>query len=330
MKTLIVYLGLAAAGYAAAIPFRKKKEYFGWIGPVLAWVVRILVFLMGLRIGSNEEVVENLAAIGVQSLLIAVVSLAFTVAAVHAARRAAGFNRFGRRCTEAGQKEEKQPAHKKADAGEKTPILSRSNLFMLASVAAGFACGYLAVLKLQLTDYETLYGLSGLFVSTGLYVMVFLVGMDMGFDSNTFRALQGSGLFMLVIPVVTAVATLAAVLLCSLFMPLTLQEAAAVACSYCWYSLAPNIIMEAGFAVAGAYSFLTNFLRVLLSLITIPLVAARVGYLETVGMPCGASMDVCIGTIQISTSRETALYAFVSGVFFMVIIPVLVPLIVGL
>jgi len=330
MKTLIVYLGLAAAGYAAAIPLRKKKEYFGWIGPVLAWVVRILVFLMGLRIGSNEEVVENLAAIGVQSLLIAVVSLIFTVAAVHAARRAAGFDRFGRRCTEEGQKEVEKTSHKKAAADEKTPILSRSNLLMLASVAAGFACGCLAVLKLQLTDYETLYSLSGLFVSTGLYVMVFLVGMDMGFDSNTFRALRGSGLFMLVIPVATAVATLAAVLLCSLFMPLTMQEAAAVACSYCWYSLAPNIIMEAGFAVAGAYSFLTNFLRVLLSLITIPLVAARVGYLETVGMPCGASMDVCIGTIQTSTSRETALYAFVSGVFFMIVIPVLVPLIVGL
>lgn len=50
MKTVIVYLGLAAAGYAAAIPLRKKKESFGWIGTFLTVLVRFLVLLMGFSV----------------------------------------------------------------------------------------------------------------------------------------------------------------------------------------------------------------------------------------------------------------------------------------
>ncbi|MBR5489465.1 MAG: LysO family transporter, partial [Firmicutes bacterium] len=57
---------------------------------------------------------------------------------------------------------------------------------------------------------------------------------------------------------------------------------------------------------------------------------ARVGYLETVGMPCAAAMDVCIATITQATNKETAVYAFASGVLFTAAIPIVVPLIVGL
>ncbi len=61
----------------------------------------------------------------------------------------------------------------------------------------------------------------------------------------------------------------------------------------------------------------------------IPAVAKRVGWLETVGMSVAAAMDVCIGSITEATDKETALYAFASGVVYTVLIPLIVPMIVG-
>ncbi len=327
MKTVIVYLGLAAAGYAAAIPLRKKKESFGWIGTVLMVLVRFLVLLMGFRIGSNAEVVANLGSIGFQSLLIAVVSLAASIGALHFLRRFMGYDRYGRpadsrQSTPTVAVSESVPAH--------VLMLNKSTITMMLSVLVGFAAGFLLILQLKLVTYATAYGFSGVLVTWGLYLMVFLVGMDMGFDGTIVAVFRESGLRILAFPAVTAMVTIAAVLICSLFTPLSLRETAAVACTFCWYSLGPNIMMEAGMVTAGAYCFLVNFLRVLLSLLTIPAVASRVGYLETVGMPCAAAMDVCIATTAQATNKETAVYAFASGVVFTAAIPIVVPLIAGL
>ena len=328
MKTVIVYLGLAAAGYAAAIPLRGKKESFGWMGTFLMVLVRGLVLLMGFRIGSNAEVVSNLATIGLQSLVISLVSMAFTIAGLHVLRRIMGYDRYGHpvshgKTSAVGAEES---AGKTAFAGS---VLNKSTVTMLVSVISGFLLGFLLILQFEIVGYEAAYAATGVLVTWGLYVMVFLVGMDMGFDGTVITVFRQTGLRLLAFPLVTAAATLAGVMLCSLISPLNLQESAAVACTFCWYSLGPNIIMDAGFVMAGAYCFLVNFMRVLISLITVPVVASRIGYLETVGMPCAASMDVCIATIQNATNKETAVYAFASGVIFTAAIPLILPLIVG-
>ncbi len=334
MKTVIVYLGLAAAGYAAAIPLRKKKELFDWTGTFLMVLVRFLVLIMGFRIGSNGEVVGNLGTIGLQSLLIAVASLAAAIGALHVLRRVMGYDRYGRPVsgqTPPGKISAPGGSDRTEKGSSMTPsILNRSTVTMMLSVLVGFAAGFLLVLKLGMMDYDAAYRVSGGLVTWGLYIMVFLVGMDMGFDGTIVTVFRESGLKILVFPLVTAAATLAAVLLCGLLTPLSLQETAAVGVTFCWYSLGPNIMMEAGMVVAGAYCFLVNFFRVLLSLVLIPAVAERVGYLETTGMPCAAAMDVCIATITQATNKETAVYAFASGVVFTAAIPIVVPLIAGL
>ena len=329
MKTVIVYLGLAAAGYAAAIPLRTKKESFSWIGTFLMVLVRGLVLLMGFRIGSNAEVVDNLAAIGLQSLLIAVVSLGLTIAALHVLRRIMGYDRYGhlvstRKTSASGTS---AASGEVASAGS---ILNRSTVTMILSVLAGFLLGFILILKAGAVDYDAAYRFTGNLVGWGLYIMVFLVGVDMGFDGTIVSVFRQSGLKILAFPVVSAAATLTGVMLCSLITPLNLQESAAVACTFCWYSLGPNIIMDAGMIMAGAYCFLVNFIRVMLSLITVPVIAARIGYLETTGMSCAAAMDVCIATIQQATNKETAVYAFASGVLFTAAVPIVVPLIAGL
>ena len=328
MKTAVMYIGMAALVYLAAQLLKEQKDKFAWIGRILTFIVFSLVTCMGFKIGSNKSAINDIGTIGLYSLIISVTSLAATIVALHLIRKAMKFDAYGNKkiAIEAAYLEKKT----QSDKGKvKEPMIGRTTLLYMCGVITGFGFGYFAVIKFGFIDYETGYMASSIYITTALYIMVLLVGVDMGLEGNMGKVFKETGIKVLAFPLVTAISTLAAVFLCALFMPYTFQEMLAIGCTFCWYSLAPNIIIDAGFVSAGAVAFLANFSRVILSLLLIPTVARKIGYVETIGMPAAASMDVCIATIEKSTNKRTALYAFASGAVFTVLIPIIVPMIVG-
>jgi len=329
MKIAFLYLGIAAIGYLIAAFLKKEKDRFKWIGTVLPMIVTALIFTMGFRIGENQEVVTNIGTIGLQSLIMALVSLAFTLALTSLLRRALGYDRFGMR-RKGGKTEDQEEGASDNKKKRKGKLFSKSTLRYLTAVIAGFLLGYLLVLRFGLVTFETASEVSGIFVTYGLYLMVFLVGMDMGFDGNLPAIFKETGIRAVVFPLVTALSTILSMLLMKLFVNMTMKEMMAIGCTFGWYSLGPNIIMEAGMITAGAYAFLTNFLRDMISILIIPWVAETFGYIETVGLPQAASMDVCIATIEGATNKTTTALAFFSGAVFTIVIPVFLPILVGL
>ncbi len=328
MKIAFLYLGIAAIGYLIAAFLRKEKNRFKWIGTVLPGIVTALIFLMGFRIGENEEVVANIGTIGVQSLIMALVSMAFTLAATGLLRRALGYDRYGMR--RKGSPTEEAADNPGKGKKRKGKLFTKSTVRYLIAVILGFALGYLLVLRTGLVTFETASGITGTLVTYGLYLMVFLVGMDMGFDGSLPATFRETGVRAFVFPLAFAASTLVSMLVMKLFIGLSIKEMIVIGCTFGWYSLGPNIIMEAGMITAGAYAFLTNFLRDMISILIIPWVAETFGYIETVGLPQAAAMDVCIATIEGATNKATTALAFFSGAVFTMVIPVLLPVIVGL
>ena len=74
-------------------------------------------------------------------------------------------------------------------------------------------------------------------------------------------------------------------------------------------------------------AFLSNILRELLSILLIPTLAKRLGYLECVAMPGAAAMDTVLPVIVSATDRRITVYSFASGLIASLLVPVLVPLI---
>ena len=58
----------------------------------------------------------------------------------------------------------------------------------------------------------------------------------------------------------------------------------------------------------------------------IPIVAKKIGYIETCSLPGAAAMDVCLPIVEKATDSQTAVYSFVMGVVLSIAVPVLVPL----
>ena len=77
-------------------------------------------------------------------------------------------------------------------------------------------------------------------------MMIFLVGVDLGLDGTAIRRFREVGIRVFIFPLVTGVATVMTVLVCGLFTPLTVKELLGIACTFGWYSLGPNIMMDYG------------------------------------------------------------------------------------
>lgn len=343
MGDLILYLGITLVGYILGSRLRGVPQNLGWTGKVQLAALVILVLLMGMRMGSNEEVTANISTIGVSAFLMTVVIMSFSVIAIWLARHVMKIDRYGRlqngkTAAEAEKAPEQAMEISQEESVSKSPAETAeeekkggnsTTIAILVSVVVGMVFGYFVIRRAFDGNMDTFDSLAGLGIKIGLCLLLIFVGMDLGLEGTVIDNFRKVGLRILVFPAAVIVGTLGGALLCSLFMDLSVKECLAVGAGFGWYTLAPGIIMEKGYVTASAVSFLHNVMRELFSIVLIPAVAKKVGYIETTGMPGAAAMDVCLPIVEKSTRSDIAVYSFVSGVILSILVPVLVPAIIG-
>ena len=123
--------------------------------------------------------------------------------------------------------------------------------------------------------------------------------------------------------------TLALTALVGLFLPMGAKDCAAAAAGFGWYSLAPTLLAPYSLSVS-ATAFLSNIMHELLSIVAVPAVAQRIGYIEAVALPGATAMDTVLPVVVSATSDRMALYSFTSGAVLSLSVPFLVPAIIAL
>ena len=358
MGDLVLYLGITVCGYILGSRLRAYKQHLAWTGAVQTAAISVLVLLMGLRMGSNEEVTENLSTIGLAALLMTAAVMICSIAAIFLVRKAFGIDRYGRLREQAaagagrtggrGAVNTPAAAANAADlagaagmaesallAGTEEEIEKEKKggnlmtLLIIIAVTAGMLLGYFLIREVFAGRMEEFEAAAGLGIKLGLCLLLIFVGLDLGLDGTVIANFRRVGLRILAFPAAVILGTLIGALAVCPLLALSLRECLAVGCGFGWYTLAPGIIMEAGHLTASAVSFLHNVMRELFSIILIPLVAKKIGYIETTGMPGAAAMDVCLPIVEKSTRSDIAVYSFVSGVIMSILVPVLVPLMIG-
>ena len=319
MGDLIVYIILAIIGYFISSKLVKHPEKLTFIGPVQTCAIGALVVSMGARMGANEEVIKNLNKIGLYAFLMTIVIIAFSITAVSIVRRAMKLDRYGHPTTAGGLKSEDVAQEEAASGG------GSMTLFIVITVTIGMISGYFVV-QHGVMDFGLFDTIAGNIIRLGLCVLLFLVGLDLGRENTFIDDVKQAGLKILLIPAATCIGTLLGGALCSVFVPIKLTEALAVASGLGWYSLAPVMIMDKGLITVSAISFMHNVFRELIALLFMPVVAKKIGYIEVCGMPGSGAGDVCLPFIVKSTRSGIILYAFVTGITLSLCVPVLVPL----
>lgn len=329
MWDLVLYLGITFIGYIIGAGVRKKGAELLWTGKVQTVAISVLVFTMGVRIGCNDEVVNKLDSIGLYAVIFTVIVMLFSIFSITAVRKMLGINKYGLRDKELNQDalDKNQKACKKSE-GKSFKIDSMTVLIVIF-VALGIAAGYFVIGK-YVPDPDVTNEFLAFAIKVGLCTLLVFVGMDIGIEGKVVSQFKSVGIRILAIPAAIIIGTLVGSVVCSFILPISVKESMAIGAGFGWYSLAPGIIMDKGLVIAGAISFMHNVMRELFAIVLIPLVAHHIGYVETVGMPGAAAMDVCLPIVERSTSSSTAIYSFVSGVILSIAVPILVPFILNI
>jgi uncharacterized membrane protein YbjE (DUF340 family) len=171
---------------------------------------------------------------------------------------------------------------------------------------------------------KSLYDTTGLLLDIGLCCLLFFVGLDIGRNKDTFKNIKLLGFRIIMIPISIISGTLFGGVVCSLIFRIDIFGSLAVASGLAWYTLAPIIITPYS-SELGAIAFLSNVFREVISFITIPFIAKRIGYLETIAVSAAISMDTGLPIITKNTNQEVIIVSFISGIIVSIVVPILVP-----
>lgn len=95
MKLLFLYFGITIIGYFVGNELRKRKKKIKWVGLVQSIAVVVLVFIMGSRLGANDDVLKGLNSIGLTSFVLTIFALIGSVLSIIIARKLFKINREG-------------------------------------------------------------------------------------------------------------------------------------------------------------------------------------------------------------------------------------------
>lgn len=310
-------------GYYIGTKFRKTGSDFKIVNKVMTFCISMLVFLMGIKMGSDEKVISNLKTIGLDAFIITVLLMAGAVISITIARKIMKIDRFG---VIKGDSNFSDKITTEDGEGETNSNLM--TMIIMFFVIIGLLSGYFIIRK-TVEDLTEFNRISGIAMTVGLCFMLCVIGFGMGLTGKVVQQFKNMGYRVLVFPVAILIGTTAVAALCSIFMPLSLKETLAISYGFGWYTFAPIAITNKGYAIAGAISFMHNVFRELGGIVLIPLLAKKVGFIEVTGLPGVAAMDICMPIVEKTTRQDIIAYSFMIGMFESLMVPILVPLVIG-
>lgn len=271
----------------------------GWrlafVQRLITFIIWALLFLLGVEVGSDPAVVGSLATLGAAAFAIFALSVAGSVFAAWLLWR-----RIRGRAVS---------ADKGGDADE-APVSAWTALKGSLVIVAFFVAGCLAGLSSALP-----FDVAGSRLSTYvLYALMFCVGITLGNDTTLAGRVRRLDPRLALLPVMTAVGTLAGAALSTLLLPpLTAGDTMAVGAGFGYYSLSSIFIADFRGAELGTVALLCNVMRELFTLLAAPLVARWFGPLAAVSIGGATTFDTTLPIITQSAGKPYAVVSVFHG-----------------
>lgn len=163
-----------------------------------------------------------------------------------------------------------------------------------------------------------------------LALLLFTVGYELAQGEDLKQKIKDLPKISLAVPSLIVLGTMFGSLVASLLLRLRLGEGILVGAGLGWYSLSAVLISQSYDVSLGALALLTNVFREVLSILLVPIIASKLGYLPAIAPGGATTMDVTLPIIAQNTDSQTTLVAFYSGTVLTALIPFLVSLIIKL
>ncbi|QAR31864.1 lysine exporter LysO family protein [Geovibrio thiophilus] len=193
-------------------------------------------------------------------------------------------------------------------------------IILIVSVVTGAFLSFNGLLP------EVLVNNNGLLVEAMLYLMLFLIGFDLGTSRAGLKATLKPDRYLIIVPAGTIAGTIFGGFLCSFVIDLSAMDSMAVASGFGWYSFSAVILAKVKSAELGAIAFLSNVIRESLTLVSVPFIAKYFGQYAAIAPGGATTMDVTLPVIEKFAGRRAALIGFVQGVLLTGLTPFIIQL----
>lgn len=262
-----------------------------WQGRIVTWLIWLLLFLLGIEVGSNEMIVRSLPTLGVEALLLS------SAATLGCCVLAWMLWRVSKNNTVQEENEKKETsADKEGNPAEKEGLqgssLIRGLKVMKGSliVVGFFVIGLLGGIEKMVPSWL----LDGDVSFVALCGLLLFVGLGIGLNPEMKKEVRSLSPRMALLPVVTIIGSWLGALLIWTELHRTLSDCMAINSGFAYYSLSSIFITEYRGAELGTIALLANIIREMLTLLGAPLMARWFGPLAPISTGGATTMDTTL------------------------------------
>lgn len=309
----LTVIGLFVVGIGIGIVFRKSELFLKVTEKLVTIAVFALLFFLGVSVGSDPRIVNNITILGWQAVLL---SSGAILGSLLLAKLMASFFRK----KEVSARKPKEPA---TTIGSRLmQMLRNQSLWILLFFAAGIVTSIHEITP-RFLGHEN--------VSTAtLYAMMIFVGSGIGSDPRALDILKQTSFHILIVPVIVIIGSIGGSLVVSQFLEnVNSANGMAVGAGFGYYSLSAIIIGKISGGEMGVIALLSNIFREVFTLVAAPLMVRWFGQLGAIASGGATAMDTTLPVIIKATGKEYAVISIFSGIVLSILVPLLVPLLLG-
>lgn len=261
-----------------------------WQGRIVTRLIWLLLFLLGIEVGSNEMIVRSLPTLGVEALLLS------SAATLGCCVLAWMLWRVSKNNTVQENAKKETSAEKEGNPAEKEG-LQESSLIRGLKVMKGslivvgfFVIGLLGGIEKMVPSWL----LDGDVSFVALCGLLLFVGLGIGLNPEMKKEVRSLSPRMALLPVVTIIGSWLGALLIWTVLHRTLSDCMAINSGFAYYSLSSIFITEYRGAELGTIALLANIIREMLTLLGAPLMAHWFGPLAPISAGGATTMDTTL------------------------------------
>lgn len=188
--------------------------------------------------------------------------------------------------------------------------------YILTALAIGIAAGYLnnnrsIIANNWVSDY---------LFNASLILLLFAMGLSFGLDKEAMDKLRRTGPKILVVPLAVALGSISGGLVGGLILRLDVLASMAASAGYGWYTLTGPLVGQIFGAEWGALGFVLNFLRELLTIVTVSLMV-KIDKYAPIASGGATTMDTTLPILVRYCGSDLLIVAFSSGFILTMIAP---------
>ena len=303
------------AGIAAGAVFRRS-DVFRHVGRTISATICLMLFLLGISAGSNRIIIENLATIGLEALVISLAGIAGSILAGWFVYR-----KFYREKENICQ----IPSATTGNGWKNRLSKLKDSFIIVLFFIAGTVAGIAGIPESMIPGQNVVMYI--------LYLLMFQVGISLGYDRTLKKSISEMKPTVLLVPAATISGTLLFSLLISFFLrKWSAAECMAVGSGFGYYSLSSVLIAQYKEAAIGSQmaaelgtiALMSNIFREITALLFTPLITRFFGKIAPICTAGATSIDVALPVLIKYCGKEYTPVILIQGVIVDFSVPFLV------